>query len=72
MIAHASAVLTVVLSLGGADVAGLPLAKDGQTSYQIVKPANPSAVDEYMRRTNWPCTWSRSREPSFRWSRPMA
>lgn len=27
MIAHASAVLTVVLSLSGADVAGLPLAK---------------------------------------------
>lgn len=47
MIAHTNAVLMVVLTLSGADVAGLPLAKDGQTSYQIVKPANPSAVDEY-------------------------
>ncbi len=47
MIAQASSVLMVVLSLSGADSAGLPLAKDGQTSYQIVKPANPSALDEY-------------------------
>ena len=34
MVTHARAVLTIVLSLGGSDVAGLPLAKDGQASYQ--------------------------------------
>lgn len=43
-------VLLVAMSIGGSACGEVPLAHEGRTRYQIVAPADPTAVDDYAAR----------------------